>query len=403
MAVRLEQGGALRFRKSFVGEALWKREDPGAARTTYYLPSVRVELAGGVERLRKYYGGFAERDPDAGGALRFYHADHLGSATLVTDATGAVVRRASFQPWGEDREIAAAAFDPKYQFNFKEREQLDPSTTLYDYGARLYNPSTGRWLSADTVDDGLNRYAYVANNPLSRVDPTGHEGWWSEKWRRFKEAASAAGNTLFEGAAIAGMSQSPIEDYIDDNYEEYKRNGYRIPTKYYVAQMFIALRDQGAPAMGRAAGRRGAAPRPAEIVGAGNAAKRRAGEPLTTANKVARKTETWADNRHQPTCLTAAVQNCIRGSRAGYETDIIHMIPMGAKRNDPRHAVARFHAKGQPTQYLSAGKVYTNLDDIAKDIGYTTGYTYLSYPVDEYVKAWSRKHFNSTVWPAEQP
>jgi len=52
-------------------------------------------------------------------------------------------------------------------------------------GARMYDPELGRFISPDTIipDPGnpqdLNRYAYVRNNPLAYVDPSGHEpsGW----------------------------------------------------------------------------------------------------------------------------------------------------------------------------------------------------------------------------------
>src|SRR5262249_5014830 len=49
-------------------------------------------------------------------------------------------------------------------------------TGFYDYGARLYDPKTGRFLSADTsTADGYNRYAYAGNNPLRYNDPSGHQ------------------------------------------------------------------------------------------------------------------------------------------------------------------------------------------------------------------------------------
>ncbi|MCP4426770.1 MAG: RHS repeat-associated core domain-containing protein, partial [Chloroflexi bacterium] len=52
---------------------------------------------------------------------------------------------------------------------------------LYDYNARYYDPAVGRFISADiivpepTSPQSLNRLAYVRNNPLNRVDPTGHQ------------------------------------------------------------------------------------------------------------------------------------------------------------------------------------------------------------------------------------
>lgn len=150
--------------KSFLGESLWKKVEQGV--TTYYLPSMRVE--NGV--YRKFYGAYAERLETPGDRrLRFYHPDLLGSSSAMTDNAGSSIRHASYYPWGTDR--AVDGFTPKLQFNFKEQE----ASGLYDYGARLYNPATGRWLSPDSsLADGMNRYAYVGNNPVSRTDPTGH-------------------------------------------------------------------------------------------------------------------------------------------------------------------------------------------------------------------------------------
>ncbi|HEX8170603.1 MAG TPA: RHS repeat-associated core domain-containing protein [Thermoanaerobaculia bacterium] len=165
MPVAVTAGGSAVTRKSYVDGSLWKKEEQGV--TTYYLPSMRVE--NGV--FRKYYGDFAERTEGSGDRrLRFYHADHLGSSSAMTDHTGAPIRRVSYFPWGQDRGVDAT-FTPKLQFNFKEKD----ATGFYDYGARLYNPVTGRWLSPDaSIADGLNRYSYARNNPWSKIDPSGN-------------------------------------------------------------------------------------------------------------------------------------------------------------------------------------------------------------------------------------
>jgi RHS repeat-associated protein len=190
MPTQVVQGGITIYQKFFLGESLWKKVEPNV--TTYYLPSMRVENG----LFRKFFGGFAERSPD--GSLKFYHNDHLGSASLVTDSAGNVIDRQSYMPYGEDRFISGS-FAPKYQFNFKEKE----STGFYDYGARLYNPMTGRWLSADSnTAGGLNRYIYVSNNPLRYTDPTGHQqagseaqvhNWAEEEAEQFFRAAVKGG------------------------------------------------------------------------------------------------------------------------------------------------------------------------------------------------------------------
>jgi RHS repeat-associated protein len=92
---------------------------------------------------------------------------------------GQVVYEAAYLPYGQTRAECSsgafancnASFAPKYKYNFKE---LD-AAGYYDYGARRYDPTTGRFLSADSATaDGFNRYAYVSNNPLGFVDPSGH-------------------------------------------------------------------------------------------------------------------------------------------------------------------------------------------------------------------------------------
>ena len=172
--------GSATTTKWFVGESLWKKT--WGSWINYYLPSMRVENT----KYRKRYGVFAERFPwdtthctvDASsGCLRFFHSDHLGSSTLVTDDAGHVVHRQAYKPFGED--IVAnppgnPPFTPVEQFNFKTKEQ--DGTGFYDYGARMYNPATGRWLSPDiSAKDGVNRYTYVKNDPLRNIDPTGHD------------------------------------------------------------------------------------------------------------------------------------------------------------------------------------------------------------------------------------
>ena len=219
-----------RVRKQFVGEGVWKKVEGDT--TTLYLPSIRIENG----RLRKYYDRFAERDPDAGGALRFYHGDHLGSSTLVTEAGGNVVFRAAYLPYGEDDPSFTRqnSFDPKYKFNFKER---DETSDLYDYGARMYNPATGRWISPDTVtSDGLNRYAYVSNNPLRYVDPTGHllqePKDSSQEWREMSEAAAtfllafAAGHVPVVGDFLAEMIDPSTTVYAS-TFEDHIANSFR--------------------------------------------------------------------------------------------------------------------------------------------------------------------------------
>ena len=114
----------------------------------------------------------------------FYHADHLDSATLVTDLAGNVVAETAYYPFGMPRNEATAVpwWRGDYRFTGKER---DRESGLCYYGARYYEPVLGKFVSADPLyvegfgDGGdpqrLGLYTYVRNNPVNWIDPTGLE------------------------------------------------------------------------------------------------------------------------------------------------------------------------------------------------------------------------------------
>jgi RHS repeat-associated protein len=109
--------------------------------------------------------------------VKYYHVDGLGSVRTVTDATGQVIERHEYLPFGE--EWNAPASSQPLHFTGKER---DAETGLDYFGARYYAAKIGRFTTIDPVytwRDNLadpqrwNRYAYVRNNPLRYVDPDG--------------------------------------------------------------------------------------------------------------------------------------------------------------------------------------------------------------------------------------
>ena len=101
--------------------------------------------------------------------MTYYHADGLGSIVKRTDQAGAVVHEYRYDAWGK---IEAGATEAGYAFTGRE---WDPETGLYYYRARYYDPKVGRFLSEDPIGffGGVNFYAYVDNNPVNLIDPTG--------------------------------------------------------------------------------------------------------------------------------------------------------------------------------------------------------------------------------------
>lgn len=100
-------------------------------------------------------------------------SDHLGSPRLVIDAnTGEVAQRMDYDVWGRVIEDSNPGFQP---FGFAGGI-YDLHTGLVRFGARDYDPRTGRWTSKDPIrfdGDGPNLYNYVLGEPINWTDPDG--------------------------------------------------------------------------------------------------------------------------------------------------------------------------------------------------------------------------------------
>ncbi len=102
------------------------------------------------------------------GDLRYLFADHQGSVIGQAGSSGAMLAKNSYDPYG----IPAAGNADR--FGFTGQTWLKELGLNY-YKARMYSPKLGRFLQTDPIfyADDFNLYAYVGNNPVNAIDPTG--------------------------------------------------------------------------------------------------------------------------------------------------------------------------------------------------------------------------------------
>lgn len=120
-----------------------------------------------------------EDEPENGtdetaGNIFYFHSDHLGTASCISDANGKPYQFFLNLPFGETMaQQNKGAFSNPYRFNGKE---LDEETGYYYYGARYYDPRVSNWLSVDPLADkypGWSPYNYTMLNPVRLTDPDG--------------------------------------------------------------------------------------------------------------------------------------------------------------------------------------------------------------------------------------
>ena len=112
----------------------------------------------------------------APGSIYWFHPNHLGSGTLITDINGNPYQFFLNLPFGEtfvDKHSHTGYYENVYKFNGKE---LDTETGYYYYGARYYNPRISQFYATDPLAEkypNFSPYTYTADNPVMLVDPKG--------------------------------------------------------------------------------------------------------------------------------------------------------------------------------------------------------------------------------------
>jgi RHS repeat-associated protein len=137
---------------------------------------IAAELDGNHQIISRFVYASGGNSPDyliKGGQTYRLIKDHLGSPRLVINtADGAVTQRMDYDVWGRVTQDTNPGFQP---FGFAGG-LYDQDTGLVRFGARDYDPETGRWTAKDPIlfaGGDANLFAYVANDPVNWGDPAG--------------------------------------------------------------------------------------------------------------------------------------------------------------------------------------------------------------------------------------
>ena len=134
----------------------------------------------------------------------FYHSDHLGSTSYITDDHTNITQYDAYLPYGELLvDEHSSSENLPYKFNGK---QFDEETGLYYYGARYMNPVTSLWYGVDPLAEkyvATGGYVYTLDNPVRLIDPNGN---WSWPWER-GSLIEYRGNGVF-GIRIENFSKT---------------------------------------------------------------------------------------------------------------------------------------------------------------------------------------------------
>ena len=111
----------------------------------------------------------------------YFHGDHLGSASWITETNGKPIQYIHYAPYGEIIDNQQLTnYDERYKFTGKKRD----AESGYDYfGARYYASPFSFWLSVDPLADkypAITPYAYCTWNPMKNKDPNGK--WVESLW-----------------------------------------------------------------------------------------------------------------------------------------------------------------------------------------------------------------------------
>ena len=159
--------------------------------------------------------GYVPTDTTNTEDIFFYHSDHLGSTSYITDAKANITQFDAYLPYGELLvDEHSSSEDMPYKFNGKE---FDEETGLYYYGARYMNPRTSLWYGVDPLAEkypSVSSLIYCFDNPIKFIDPEGMSPKSKPTIKQTLEYGMKHSKTFKKLMSLAGITLDNYNKYI---------------------------------------------------------------------------------------------------------------------------------------------------------------------------------------------
>ena len=171
----MKQGGVLKARYQYLTDGTKLSVRDGSGKNGYdYAGSFIYKVADGKREFDRAIVGDVQFTSQG---IRYALTDQLGSIRALIDDKGKVVQQNDFYPFGAkaERDGLAQAEDNRFLFSGKECQALI-DLNAYDFGARMYDASLGRWTAVDLLAEkymNISTYGYCIGNPIKYIDING--------------------------------------------------------------------------------------------------------------------------------------------------------------------------------------------------------------------------------------
>ena len=216
-----------------------------------------------MARTRAVNGNFKPND-DYEKMQFYYHPDHLGSSSYITNLDGEVSQHIEYVPFGEVFiEERNNTWNTPYLFNAKE---FDEETGMYYYGARYYEPRLSLWMSVDRFAENypnIASYCFSANNPLHIVDENGDSiqirefGQETKMWNVYNYDVESGSFKDANGTKYSGTNENIARTTSALNVLRSKKAGNDLVTKLSQSSKKVIILAQEGTSNGEGEGSQG--------------------------------------------------------------------------------------------------------------------------------------------------